>query len=58
MTAYEQIQTQVYVTSLDNVMLIVTWSSVVGWCSRSSSVPAPAHRRGPRPRPTRSTDPA
>jgi hypothetical protein len=30
MTAYEQIQTQVYVTSLDNVMLIVTWSSVVG----------------------------
>lgn len=30
MTAFEQIQTQVYVTSLDNVMLIVTWSSVVG----------------------------
>ncbi|MHA6628422.1 MDR family MFS transporter [Pseudonocardia sichuanensis] len=30
MTAYQQIQTQVYVTSLDNVMLIITWTSILG----------------------------
>jgi EmrB/QacA subfamily drug resistance transporter len=30
MTAYQQIQTQVYVTSLDNVMIIITWTSALG----------------------------
>jgi EmrB/QacA subfamily drug resistance transporter len=30
MTLYQQTQTQVFVTSLDNVMLIITWSSIIG----------------------------